>query len=190
LQIDRGDGFGPAANQDIDIDLDGTGSFVGGSGSCSTDNAGTCVVTVTSPEAGTSVLTATYHAEVSGTDRDFSGEGRKTWIAEEVVETPDPDQPPTTDEPPAENPPVENPPAQDSPAPSPPAGKTEVSGETAGDVAGRLDPPVTLPAPAPVNLGELPRTGAGIQEEALLALLMLLAGVSAQLLGRRRPKAV
>ncbi|MGH9038157.1 MAG: hypothetical protein ACRD0O_20565, partial [Acidimicrobiia bacterium] len=48
--------------------------------------------------------------------------------------------------------------------------------------------PVTGSTPAtPVNSGqELPRTGAGLREETLLALALMLAGLSAQALGRRR----
>ncbi len=91
-------------------------------------------------------------------------------------------------------PPVTNLPATDPP--------TDVESQTATTTPGENPtPPLqavpvsnpAVPAPAPTSTPvlsgqELPRTGAGLREEALLALALMLAGLSATALGRRRSR--
>lgn len=95
LRDEGGSAPQPAADQEIDLTLEGVGTITsvvdgevaddGSSATCTTDEDGTCVVTIVSSVPGTSTLTATYDAVVGGTSGTFTDEGVKQWAAISLV---------------------------------------------------------------------------------------------------------
>jgi adhesin/invasin len=94
LEKNIGNGFVPAPSQTVTLGLSGPGSItivdagtIGSAlaGSCTTDAAGTCRVTITSPVAGLATLTATYDAKVGETSGSFTDSGNKLWEAPVIV---------------------------------------------------------------------------------------------------------
>ncbi len=185
LEKDTGSGFAPAPAEGVDLALTGPGSITvvdagtigsGSAAGCTTDEAGTCRVTITSPVAGTATLHATFGAEVGDTFRTFTDSGDKLW--EVPVVPPVPPVPPTPEVPVV-------------PAATEPLSQTLSAGDATQPAA-----PATPATPAPAATNppqptltageELPRTGAGIAGEAWLAVSLLGAGTAIRLAGRRR----
>jgi hypothetical protein len=94
LEKNIGSGWVPAGSEAVNLGLSGPGSItivdagLIGSGllaTCTTDAAGTCRVTITSPVAGLATLEASYGAVVGATSRTFTDDGDKLWEAVEVL---------------------------------------------------------------------------------------------------------
>jgi hypothetical protein len=94
LEKNIGNGWVVAGSEKLNLGLTGVGSIIGvdlgavGSalaGTCTTDAAGTCRVTITSPVAGLATLQASYGATVGETSRTFTDDGAKTWEVPVVV---------------------------------------------------------------------------------------------------------
>jgi hypothetical protein len=149
-------------------------------------NAGAYSVTETGDFSG---YTPSYSAGCTGTLT--LGETKTCTVTNNDVAGDYDDPPVEEDDPPAED---------DDPGTTDPV--VESATDTSGDNATQqpLQPapvqtpaplaviPATdsAPAPSPTAAQELPRTGAGLREETLLALALMLAGLSALGLGRRR----
>jgi LPXTG-motif cell wall-anchored protein len=95
LERDEGDGPFAVNGEEIDLAIEGPGtitSIVDGdvddgdrTGTCTTDDDGTCEVTIVSGEPGTTTLTASYGAEVGETTGTFTETGTKHWAAIDLV---------------------------------------------------------------------------------------------------------
>ncbi len=95
LEKDTGSGFKAAPSETVNLGLAGPGSItiidagtIGSAlaGNCTTDAAGTCRVTITSPLPGTAILTGTYGAMVGETSRTFTDSGNKLWEVVPIAE--------------------------------------------------------------------------------------------------------
>jgi hypothetical protein len=96
LTVDTGDGFGPAAGEEVDFTISGVGTVVeveNGTvdadergGTCETDADGTCYIIIASNEVGATTVTATYGAVVGETSRDFSDSAVKTWVSNPAID--------------------------------------------------------------------------------------------------------
>jgi hypothetical protein len=110
VQVDADQGSGPApfAGASVGLAVTGPGelsAITGGSGStlapdrrsgsCSTDPAGTCLVVITSQDAGTTTLSAVYAASVGTSSGSFSAQAQKTWEAPPTAATTPPTAAPT-----------------------------------------------------------------------------------------------
>lgn len=216
LKRDAGQGLVGDPGEEVDLALTGVGSIlevngvavVGNVQSCTTNAAGQCTVLITSNDAGTSILTATFDAVVSNTSATFTDSGEKIFK--------EPERPRYGDEPLDEEfdhphndydyggdtDGVHNPhddassnagdpgtPAagnSDSQAPS-----TQTAGNPLDLLADSLAQPASSPAleaagtPA-ASGGELPRTGGWLRDETFLGLILLITGMMARGARRRR----
>jgi hypothetical protein len=93
LEVDGGFGFGPAPGETLDINATGTGAIVtidvAGStaGTCTTDGAGTCRITVNSSTGGALTISVGYSAQVGDTSDTLGATGTKSWIGGGIPDT-------------------------------------------------------------------------------------------------------
>jgi uncharacterized repeat protein (TIGR01451 family)/LPXTG-motif cell wall-anchored protein len=93
LEADRGNGFGPASGETVQLAATGVGQIIGidaaggPASTCATDGNGQCRVTVNSTSAGSLTLTAVYDAVAGGTERVFADSGQKNWIDQDLPST-------------------------------------------------------------------------------------------------------
>ena len=86
LEVDRGEGWGPAEGEEVDITVSGTGQIIeidtagAAAGTCEINAEGTCEVTVNSNDPGSLTVTATFDAVVGETTGTYTDSGVKTWI--------------------------------------------------------------------------------------------------------------
>lgn len=96
LTTDTGDGFGPAAGEELTFSIEGVGEVIevedgtvdddGRGGTCTTDVDGTCDIVIASDQQGATTVTATYGAVVGETSRDFADDAVKTWVSNPAID--------------------------------------------------------------------------------------------------------
>ena len=93
LEVDRGSGFGPATGETLDVNAAGVGAIITidvsgpAAGTCTTDAAGTCRITVNSSTGGALTITVSYSAQVGDTADTMSALGTKSWIGGGIPDT-------------------------------------------------------------------------------------------------------
>lgn len=88
-----GDGvtFDPVAGATVSFTLEGVGAFVGfepegpAEDSCTTDDDGRCTATISSTDAGQTIVTASYDAVLGETSFTFSDDALKRWVVVDLV---------------------------------------------------------------------------------------------------------
>ena len=94
VETDLGDGFAPVPGAIPTLTLEGPGTIVTTDCDDGTDADGTCTVTITSSQAGTSTLTASYSGS-AGIDQqatetaEYAGSGDKLWVEYRIDVDPD-----------------------------------------------------------------------------------------------------
>jgi adhesin/invasin len=93
LEVDDGTGFSPAAGETLGFSVRGVGSISSiqpagpAGGSCTTDAAGKCRITVNSPTAGSLTITVTFQAQAGPTEQTFTFDAQKSWIGGGIPNT-------------------------------------------------------------------------------------------------------